>query len=97
MVSKKLEPIKVGDTLLKPTTHLQELFQGGQVVFKLDDGGYPEIWLGGRLWEVSGAGWLPEGTVFDPGAAGPVVRLMSLEDQAFIVAWIGAQETPSLH
>lgn len=87
MTTKTLEPIQVGDILLKPSPHLQAL-ANQQATFKVDGEGYPEIWLGNRLWEVSGASHLPAGTVIDPGTPGPVTRLMTLEDQAFIVAWL---------
>jgi hypothetical protein len=60
--------------------------------FKVDAEGYPEIWLGERLWEVSPSGVVAPGTIVDPGAPGPVLRAMSLEDQAFIVAWLSRPE-----
>lgn len=97
MSTQKLEPIQIGDVLLKPSKHLKELTENAQTVFKVDDEGYPEIWLGERLWEISGRGLAPAGSTVDPGAPGPVVRVMSLEDQAFIVAWLSKSETPSRH
>lgn len=94
---QKLEPIQAGAILLKPSPHLEALAKNGQLAFKVDDEGYPEIWLGERLWEVSGRGVSPAGTVIDPGAPGPVVRVMTLEDQAFIVAWLSKPEALSKH
>lgn len=97
MTTQTLEPIQAGAILLKPSPHLQALAKDGQVAFKVDDEGYPEIWLGERLWEVSGRGVAPAGTVIDPGAPGPVVRVMTLEDQAFIVAWLSRPAAPLQH
>ena len=94
---QKLEPIQAGAILLKPSAHLEALAKDGQLAFKVDDEGYPEIWLGERLWEVSGRGVAPAGTVIDPGTPGPVVRVMTLEDQAFIVAWLSKPAAPSKH
>lgn len=80
----KLEPVSAGEVLLKPSAHLQLLATDGAAVFKVDDEGYPEIWLAGRLWEVSGRGVVAVGDVVDPGEPGPVVRVMTLADQAYI-------------
>jgi hypothetical protein len=92
MTMKALEPIQVGAVLLKPSAHLQSLAKDENAMFKVDAEGYPEIWLGSRLWEVSPSAHLPPGAIIDPGAPGPVLRAMSLEDQAFIVAWLSKPE-----
>jgi len=78
----------VGVDLLKPSAHLQSLAKSGNLVFQLDNEGQPEIWLGDRLWEVSGKAGASTGDVLDPGAPGPVVRVMSPSDQKYITAYI---------
>jgi len=87
-----LGPIQVGDITLTPSAHLLALAKDEQTEFKVDAEGYPEIWLGSRLWEVSPNGALPPNTIYDPGAPGPVARAMTIEDQAFIVAWLSRPE-----
>lgn len=93
----QLEPVLVGEVLLKPSKHLQSLAKDGDAVFKVDDEGFPEVWLGARLWEVSGRGIAKAGEVVDPGAPGPVVRVMTLEDQAYIVAWLSRPGVATQH
>ncbi|KPW63195.1 hypothetical protein ALO80_200000 [Pseudomonas caricapapayae] len=87
---KKLEPVLVGDALLKPSAHLRSMAADDTLTFKFDDEGNPEIWLGNRLWEVSGLGLTGAGELIDPGSPGPVVRVMALEDQAYIVALLSS-------